>query len=181
MVDVIGPLLRSHRILVAPACVSAAHREILVGSKQTPMGHAAVVMRYTFVAEDGSMLHCSMPGEANDSGDKATTKALSQAYKYLWNQALCIPTNEPDPDSESFDRSPPEPTPDERAHEAGFTSAADRKAQHDAASALAKEVPEDERGPLRQWREDHGWPVTDLELAEFNDLIGSLLPAVPDA
>ena len=43
-------------------------------------------------AEDGSTHTVKMFGEAMDSGDKATSKALSAAYKYACLQAFCIPT-----------------------------------------------------------------------------------------
>ena len=43
-------------------------------------------------AEDGSMHQARVCGEAMDSGDKATNKAMSAAYKYLAMQLFCIPT-----------------------------------------------------------------------------------------
>lgn len=174
LVNVIGPLLREHRVLVVPNVVSVAHREIEVGAKKSPMGHAAVTMRYTFAAEDGSMIHAGMPGEANDSGDKATTKALSQAYKYLWNQGLCIPTDEPDPDSETHSRGE-KPTKDDEAQAAGFDDQEQRLTQHRAAAARAKALGSPQEA--KAWREEHGWPVTADLLAEF----GELLDGIEDA
>jgi hypothetical protein len=43
-------------------------------------------------AVDGSRHTASAYGEAMDSGDKATNKAMSAAYKYLCMQLFCIPT-----------------------------------------------------------------------------------------
>jgi hypothetical protein len=43
-------------------------------------------------AIDGSMHTASAYGEAMDSGDKATNKAMSAAYKYMAMQLFCIPT-----------------------------------------------------------------------------------------
>lgn len=43
-------------------------------------------------AVDGSTHVISVVGEAMDSGDKATNKAMSAAYKYACMQAFCIPT-----------------------------------------------------------------------------------------
>lgn len=40
---------------------------------------------------DGSTVHFEMSGEARDPGDKATSKAMSMAYKYMLTQGLCIP------------------------------------------------------------------------------------------
>lgn len=43
-------------------------------------------------AEDGSKTTCEVYGEAMDSADKATNKAMSAAYKYMCLQTFCIPT-----------------------------------------------------------------------------------------
>lgn len=40
-----------------------------------------------------------------DSGDKATAKAMSVAFRTALLQALCLPTDEIDPDAESYERS----------------------------------------------------------------------------
>ena len=42
--------------------------------------------------------------EAFDSGDKATAKAMSVAMRTFLLQALCLPTDEPDPDSYTYER-----------------------------------------------------------------------------
>ncbi|SPW12874.1 Uncharacterised protein [Cronobacter sakazakii] len=44
--------------------------------------------------KDGSVHTVVTYGEAMDSGDKATNKAMSIAYKYAAFQAFCIPTEE---------------------------------------------------------------------------------------
>lgn len=51
-------------------------------------------------ALDGSCHTASAYGEAMDSGDKATNKAMSAAYKYMAMQLFCIPT-EGDNDADS--------------------------------------------------------------------------------
>jgi hypothetical protein len=43
-------------------------------------------------AVDGSRHTVHVIGEAMDSGDKATNKAMSAAYKYMAMQVFCIPT-----------------------------------------------------------------------------------------
>jgi hypothetical protein len=64
------------------------------------MHTVSLLVSYTFMAEDGSSVITSMAGEASDSGDKATSKALSMALKYALFQTFMIPTGENDPDSE---------------------------------------------------------------------------------
>lgn len=52
-------------------------------------------VKYTFYAEDGSNIFCTVYGEAMDSSDKSTNKAMSAAHKYALIQLFCIPTEEP--------------------------------------------------------------------------------------
>jgi hypothetical protein len=55
-------------------------------------------------AEDGSKHTVAVSGEAMDSGDKATNKAMSAAFKYACMQVFCIPTEgNPDADAETHD------------------------------------------------------------------------------
>jgi hypothetical protein len=55
-------------------------------------------------AEDGSMHTAIAYGEAMDSGDKATNKAMSAAYKYACMEVFCIPTEgTPDADAETHE------------------------------------------------------------------------------
>jgi len=51
-------------------------------------------------AEDGSRHTVAVIGEAMDSADKATNKAMSAAYKYACMEVFCIPT-EGDNDADS--------------------------------------------------------------------------------
>jgi hypothetical protein len=64
--------------------------------------HHKVKVIYKIYAEDGSFIEPIITGESMDFGDKGNSKALSMAYKYMWSQLLCIPTGDPDPDSESY-------------------------------------------------------------------------------
>jgi len=57
---------------------------------------------------DGSLHTVTMFGEAMDSADKATNKAMSAAYKYACLQAFCIPTEGMMPDA---DATTPQPLP----------------------------------------------------------------------
>ena len=59
---------------------------------------------YHFTHSDGSMADVTVTGEAMDSGDKATTKALSIALKYALLQMFLIPTeDEKDPDAQTHE------------------------------------------------------------------------------
>lgn len=67
-------------------------------SRGNALFYVTVLVDFTvYSSVDGSSIVCSVPGEAMDSGDKATNKALSIAYKYMAFQLFAIPIDE-DPD-----------------------------------------------------------------------------------
>ena len=97
----LAPFLAKHSLCILPRGLS---REVVerLNAKGTALFYVNVAMEFDFVsAEDGSK-HTIGPmyGEAMDSGDKATNKAMSAAYKYACMQAFCIPT-EGDNDTEN--------------------------------------------------------------------------------
>ncbi len=106
VVNAVGPALRAHGVIVLPR-VLARHTETYQTSKGATMRNVAVEVEYTFVGPDGSTLTCSTVGEAADAGDKATPKAHSVAFRTALLQALCIPTDEPDPDASTHERAAP--------------------------------------------------------------------------
>ena len=64
-------------------------------------------IKFSFYAEDGSHVDSVVIGEAMDTGDKASNKALSIGFKYACLQVFCIPTeDEKDPDAQSHEMSP---------------------------------------------------------------------------
>jgi hypothetical protein len=66
-----------------------------------------LLVEYTFHGPGGDFVTTTAPGEAQDSGDKATNKALSAAFKYALLHTFCIPTQ----DMEDADGSHEEATP----------------------------------------------------------------------
>lgn len=109
VVNAVYPALIKHRVSVIPNVRSYDYGTIETGqgSSRKPMGHARVVVEYTFTAaEDGSAVTASAAGEAFDSGDKATPKAMSVALRTALLQSLMLPTDEPEPDAQTYERSP---------------------------------------------------------------------------
>lgn len=106
VVNAVSPALRRNGIVVTPELKSIEYSTVEIGRNRTPMGHVRVTVAYTFVCEDGSALTATVPGEAMDSGDKATAKAMSVAFRTALLQALSLPTDEPDPDAQSYERAP---------------------------------------------------------------------------
>lgn len=101
----VGPALRTHGVIVAPTAVTYTHGTVEVGKNRTPMGHMLVTVTYRFTGPAGDSFDVQVIGEAMDSGDKAAAKAMSVAYRTALIQALCLPTDEPDPDHDSYERS----------------------------------------------------------------------------
>ena len=137
VVNAVGPALRRHKVIVTPDVREYHYGEIQTGKDRKPMGHARVVVAYAFHAEDGSSITCSAAGEAFDSGDKATPKAMSVAFRTALLQALCLPTDDPDPDHATYERSEPPRETVLRHHDGDF----------DAALAAGKAAGYDLRNP----------------------------------
>jgi hypothetical protein len=73
--------------------------------------YVKATIKFTFVASDGSSVQSVIVGEAMDSGDKATNKAMSIALKYALLQMFLIPTKEDkDPDAVTPPEIKPNPT-----------------------------------------------------------------------
>jgi len=92
--NALAPALVNHGLLILPRIT-----ERTVTERTTQKGgvlfYVVVKAEFDFVStEDGSIHTVTTYGEAMDSGDKATNKAMSIAYKYAAFQAFCIPTEE---------------------------------------------------------------------------------------
>jgi len=73
-----------------------------------PLFSVCVHVEYTLASShDGSTALVTIVGEAMDSGDKATNKAMSIAYKYMAIQTFCIPVvGADDPDETIYEVAP---------------------------------------------------------------------------
>ena len=90
--NAIAPLLAKHSLCILPRVLT---RECVERASKSggALFYVTVEVEFDFVsAEDGSKHTVKTFGEAMDSGDKATNKAMSAAYKYAAFQAFSIPT-----------------------------------------------------------------------------------------
>lgn len=91
VLQALAPLLPKHGLIILPRVLSC-RRDVETNAKGTKLFYVTVDVEYELAAaEDGSSVICRMAGEAMDSGDKATNKAMSAAYKYMALQVFCIP------------------------------------------------------------------------------------------
>lgn len=109
--NAVGPALREHGVIIAPKVLDSKYGTVTVGHKQTQMGHARLLIEFTWYGPAGDSLVTVAAGEAFDSGDKATAKAHSVAFRTAMIQTLCLPTDEKDPNEDTYERSTVEQDP----------------------------------------------------------------------
>jgi hypothetical protein len=90
--NALAPLLSRSQLLILPRVLNRT-----VSERETKNGgvlfYVVVDVEFDLVSGvDGSKHTIRVIGEAMDSGDKATNKAMSAAYKYACMEAFCIPT-----------------------------------------------------------------------------------------
>lgn len=100
VLNALSSALVEAQLVILPRVIS---RDVV--ERQTARGGAlffvTVEVEFDLVAvEDGSKHTVKTYGEAMDSADKATNKAMSAAYKYLALLTFCIPT-EASPDTDA--------------------------------------------------------------------------------
>jgi hypothetical protein len=105
VVNAVSPALQKHGVIVVPSVEDYEYASVEIGKNRTVMGHVKVKVTYTFIGAGGDSIKATVVGEAMDSGDKATAKAMSVAFRTALLQTLSLPTDEPDPDSQSYERS----------------------------------------------------------------------------
>lgn len=105
----LSPLLAREKLCILPVVLERECEERKT-AKGGVLFYVTVKVRFDLVsAEDGSKHEIVTFGEAMDSGDKATNKAMSAAYKYAAMQAFCIPTEgDNDADSNTHEVAPKE-------------------------------------------------------------------------
>lgn len=100
VMNALNPALVKYKVFVVPEVLEQT-REERMSAKNNTLLYSIIKVKYTFYAEDGSSVSATVIGEGMDSGDKATNKAMSIAFKYACFQVFCIPTEEMvDPDAE---------------------------------------------------------------------------------
>ena len=95
VMNALYPALTKHGVFIAPRILERKEeiRSVVRGNGKAGVDkHVSITISYTFYAQDGSSVAIATVGEGIDSGDKATNKALSSAFKYALLQAFSIPT-----------------------------------------------------------------------------------------
>lgn len=88
----VAPALRRRGVLVVPFVESADHATVEVGRNKTVMATCRLVVTHRWYGPAGDHIESRVAAEAADSGDKASTKAMSIAMRTAILQTLALPT-----------------------------------------------------------------------------------------
>ena len=147
IMNALSALLSGADLCILPRMLSRTQEERTT-AKGGVLFYVTVQADFEFVsARDGSRHTVTMYGEAMDSADKATNKAMSAAFKYALLQTFCIPTEGmPDADQTTHEPAPKPPakahTPAQRAVVAAKLATMPQPAAAIAAQAPAEHEPE---------------------------------------
>lgn len=97
-----APAFRKYQIVMSSRVLDREYMSVATSKGKQTMG-VRLTVEYTFHCPHDS-LTTTVVSEAMDYGDKATSKAMSMALKYALFQTLCLPTDEPDPDHDVYER-----------------------------------------------------------------------------
>jgi hypothetical protein len=97
VVNAVGPALRRHGVLALPTRVFDVERRETRTKSGTVMEDCTLLVEWTIFGPAGDSLPVPLvsAGQANDTSDKATAKAISVAQRVLWLTALQVPTQDP--------------------------------------------------------------------------------------
>lgn len=102
VVNAVSPAMRRHGLVIFPV-VDSVKRGSAQTAKGGTMNTVEVIAGYVFTGPDGSSFTAKVPGEAFDSGDKATAKAMSVAFRTCLLQTFALPTDDTDPDADTYE------------------------------------------------------------------------------
>jgi hypothetical protein len=94
VLNALNPLLAEHGVIVVPHRVLARDTGVRQTKGGGTMYEVSLHVRYRFYGPAGDYIEAEGWGEGTDSGDKATPKAMTGAYKYVLFQAFSISTEE---------------------------------------------------------------------------------------
>jgi hypothetical protein len=102
VMNAVGPALRKAGGFVVPSVVDKSS-EVQPSRNGGSLQVVRLTVAFTIVGSEGDPITGTVAAEAFDSGDKATAKAMSVAFRTFLLQVLCLPTDEPDPDASSYE------------------------------------------------------------------------------
>ena len=169
----------SHAALIRNGiCVATRAFDVKREERQGKSGglliYTTLMLETTFYAKDGSNVVTTTVGEAMDSGDKSSNKAMSAALKYAFFQTFTIPLEEPETENDSPEPAPrkPQPKPAAKPDPAKPQKSPAVKSLDACLSACGCKTPEDADLVVRFWTD--GMIATVAEARKDDDTANSV-------
>lgn len=167
VMNALNPILSDAALVILPRMMSRTQEERTT-AKGGLLFYVVVEAQFDFVsAKDGTKHTAVMYGEAMDSADKATNKAMSAALKYACLQVFCIPTEGMD-DADAVTHTP----------EPKQQSAPQQAAPHSEPSYRG-DIPEELRAPFANIDKDRNHVTKVIQMVL--DVCESIGPEAVDA
>lgn len=106
VLEAVGPLLRDVGLIVLPEKTEIVAEERYQSKSGSAMRSVTVAVTWRITGPAGDEMVAQTLGESADSSDKAIAKAQSVAGRVLWLEGLWVPTGQPDPDEQTYERAP---------------------------------------------------------------------------
>lgn len=104
VVNAVEDHMSENGVVIYPS-KTVTQKTTMTTNKGSQVNVSLVTVDYTFTDGTSSIV-AQVSAESFDSGDKATTKAMSVAYRIVLLQTLTLPTDDRDPDHDIYDAQP---------------------------------------------------------------------------
>jgi hypothetical protein len=171
------PAFVKHGVVVVPRVLDSQYRDGTTRNGGATR-EATLTVQFDFVGPDGSTLSAVTIGEATDTSDKASNKAMTAAFKYALLIVFAIPTEHDDQDEERIERGHTDQPRDldAEAREAGFADEAERRQAHNDARKHARSVLPADVLKVINGEFDNRWPLTADDLAAWSKRVADSEP-----
>jgi ERF superfamily len=106
VVNAVGPAFRKHGGFLVPRIINKT-TSVLPTKNGGSINAVSLEVEFAVYGSEGDPITGTVASESFDSGDKATAKAMSVALRTFLLQTLLLPTDEPDPDTFSYELGQP--------------------------------------------------------------------------
>ena len=162
----VAPLLALHGIVIVPRVDGCEIRDVVLHEQRWT--DTVLTVRYRMYGPGGhdDYLEATVIGIGRDNADKGANKALTQAYKYLLVQTLCIADAKHDADGDTF-----------------VAEALPQASRHaiDELTERIRAAPPAVGTPFKRWKAEQrfAWPWSDAAVAAMHEKLDEVgVPAV---
>ena len=172
VINAVSPAFQKYKVIVVPT-VLERDTSMVESAKGKAMTHVQLKVAYTFYGHAGDFVSATVYSEAMDYGDKATAKAMSVALRTALLQTLALPTDEPDPDSQSYERGTSEKVANPERTKSTPASAEQIAMAHEAMLQVSDIADMTELKNFYKGAQDAGLLYIDVQGNNLNNAIGN--------